>query len=373
MLYLRGDRWYSDFWHEGVRYRKSHGKVSESAAKKKDATLQSDVYNGRYYEKKRRILFKAFKKKYIKRRSLHLKSSTVKRYEGSIKMLEKHFNNILMGKITPATVETYKRRRRSWFKDDHDGRDISPGTLNRDIRTLTNMMKKAVEWGYLQRNPLAGMEMLKEDNEGCIWALTQEQEQSLLEACDNRPQRRNKKYLKDLVLFAINTGMRQEEIFKLKWSNVFIKNSYIRVTDTKTHEDRNVPINLTVRDILKRRKSQGTEYVFTNSKGKRLTVLTNAFWTAVKKAGLEWVEKDKKGKVIDKGRFRFHDCRHTFGSRLGMNGTDLKTIMEIMGHRTTKVAMRYQHPSPDHKLAAVKSLDIVKEHSGNIISFDRAQ
>ncbi len=58
-------------------------------------------------------------------------------------------------------------------------------------------------------------------------------------------------------------------------------------------------------------------------------------------------------------RFRFHDLRHTFGTRLGMAGTDLKTIMEIMGHRTTRVAMRYQHPMPGHKLNAVKTLDRV--------------
>lgn len=40
-----------------------------------------------------------------------------------------------------------------------------------------------------------------------------------------------------------------------------------------------------------------------------------------------------------------------------MDGVDLKTIMEIMGHKTAKVAMRYQHPSPSHKLEAVKGLD----------------
>ena len=172
----------------------------------------------------------------------------------------------------------------------------------------------------------------------------------MLKACDARPQRRKKKYLRDLVLFALHTGMRQQEIFSLKWSHVFIKRQYLRVTDTKNHENRNVPINEVVREILKRRKINGIEYVFTNSLGKRLTVLTNAFWTAVAKTGLV---KEEKGKKI---RFRFHDCRHTFGSRLGMNGTDLKTIMEIMGHKTTQMAMRYQHPAPDHKLTAVRML-----------------
>ena len=59
--------------------------------------------------------------------------------------------------------------------------------------------------------------------------------------------------------------------------------------------------------------------------------------------------------------FRFHDLRHTFGSRLGMAGTDLKTIMEIMGHKTHVMAMWYQHPSPDHKLKAVRNLDVDRQ------------
>ena len=87
-----------------------------------------------------------------------------------------------------------------------------------------------------------------------------------------------------------------------------------------------------------------------------LTVLTNAFWQAVKDAKLSRIEtgRDGKNKTV---RFRFHDLRHTFGSRLGMSGTDTKTIMEIMGHKTYKMAMRYQHPAPDHKLNAVRALD----------------
>ena len=85
----------------------------------------------------------------------------------------------------------------------------------------------------------------------------------------------------------------------------------------------------------------------------------------MKEAGLVRVDAET-GKTI---RFRFHDCRHTFGSRLGMAGTDLKTIMEIMGHLTTRVSMRYQHPTPDHKLKAVKFLDEVpsKVTTGEIL------
>ena len=77
-------------------------------------------------------------------------------------------------------------------------------------------------------------------------------------------------------------------------------------------------------------------------------VLTNAFWKAVEKAPLDrW--KILLGHKV-KVRLLFLDLRHTFGTRRYMNGWDLKTIMEIMGHRRPETTMGYQHPAPDHKL-----------------------
>lgn len=99
-----------------------------------------------------------------------------------------------------------------------------------------------------------------------------------------------------------------------------------------------------------------------------MTVLTNAFWKAIEDAGLFRYEEDKKGRN-KKVRFRFHDLRHTFGSRLGMKGTDLKTIMEIMGHKPYAMSMRYQHPVPDHKLRAVKALDHLLNHGADVVAF----
>lgn len=100
-----------------------------------------------------------------------------------------------------------------------------------------------------------------------MWCLTREEEENLLQECDKRPQR--EKYLKDLVLFALNTGMCQAEIFNLKESNVKMKDRYIEITDTKTHNNRRVPINNTTYEILKKRlKEKGSEYIFRNAKGK---------------------------------------------------------------------------------------------------------
>ena len=72
------------------------------------------------------------------------------------------------------------------------------------------------------------------------------------------------------------------------------------------------------------------------------------------KGAREWFEKalDAVG-VAD---FRWHDLRHTFASRLAMAGVDIRTVQELMGHKTIQVTLRYAHLAPQHQLEAVQRL-----------------
>ena len=54
--------------------------------------------------------------------------------------------------------------------------------------------------------------------------------------------------------------------------------------------------------------------------------------------------------------FTWHCLRHTFASRLAMAGVDLRTIQELMGHKTIAMTCRYAHLAESHKLAAVERL-----------------
>jgi integrase len=67
----------------------------------------------------------------------------------------------------------------------------------------------------------------------------------------------------------------------------------------------------------------------------------------------EWKVALQAAKIPD---FRFHDCRHTFASRLAMLGTDLYTVQRAGGWKTQVMVQRYAHLSPDHIKAAVERL-----------------
>jgi len=353
-MYLRDRNWVIEFYHNGVRFKKALGKgISKTVAKERAEKFRREVREGQHQLKARRITFEKFTEKYLDHARVNKRPKSARRNEVSIKMMMMFFKGQLIGSIHPFQVEGYKKARR-------DG-GASPATVNRDVACLRNMMNMAVDWGYLRSSPLSRIKMIREDNEK-MWVLSAEEEIRLLEECAKSPQRGGKeqRYLVDLVRFALHSGMRLEEIFSLLKVDVHLDQDFLIVVDSKNHESRNVPLNETTKEILLRRMEKPGDHVFTNSKGGKLTVLTNAFWSAAKEAGLI---REEGGKRV---RFRFHDLRHTFGSRLGMGGVDLKSIMEILGHKSAKVAMRYQHPTPSHKLEAVRSLDQIRRSSKSL-------
>jgi len=163
-------------------------------------------------------------------------------------------------------------------------------------------------------------------------------------------------YLRDIVLVALNTGMRKGEIFNLKWQDVDLDLRMIHVSDSKNYEARDIPMNDILYKTLKalrEKAEEGQEYVFVNPKTGRPYDLKRSFKTALKRAGIE--------------DFTFHDLRHTFASHLVMNGVDLMTVKELLGHKDIKMTMRYSHLSPDHKRVAVKRIEAVLKREKKVI------
>ncbi|MBU1469858.1 MAG: site-specific integrase [candidate division Zixibacteria bacterium] len=99
--------------------------------------------------------------------------------------------------------------------------------------------------------------------------------------------------------------------------------------------------------LLKGRKRESGN-VFCRCNGKVVTCFKEAFNCAKKRARIE--------------DFRFHDLRHTFASYMAMNGVDLLTLKELLGHKDIRMTMRYSHLSPDFKKNAIERLQFTDSH-----------
>lgn len=164
-------------------------------------------------------------------------------------------------------------------------------------------------------------------------------------------------HFKPLVVLAIHTGLRRGELINLHWDNIDFRTGTLTIKRSKHGESRHVPLNRVAVETLitmKRERKVLAPFIFTTETGKYLHNFERTWLTAVKKAGIEG--------------FRFHDLRHTFASRLAMKGRPLRTIQELMGHKTITMTLRYAHLSPGYLREAVEGLceGIIEEQRGTV-------
>lgn len=143
---------------------------------------------------------------------------------------------------------------------------------------------------------------------------------------------------------ALNTGLRLGEVYNLDWEDVNLQRRVVTVRRSKDCERRHVPLNAlglaAFKALRNREKKSGP--VFLNIRGERLTSSRYWFELSIEKAGI----KD----------FTWHCLRHTFASRLVMAGVDMRTVQELLGHKSVQMTCRYAHLAPKHQLAAVEKL-----------------
>lgn len=213
-----------------------------------------------------------------------------------------------------------------------------PATVNRLLATLKHMFSKAVDWEMVEeevQKKVRKVKLEKEQN-GRLRYLTIDECHALLNQCPE--------HLKPIVVTALNTGMRRGEILNLKWEQVDLTHGFILLSVTKNGERREIPINDTLASTLRTLKSRfAAGYVFTAQTGKPFKDIKTGFVSACRRAGI----KD----------FRFHDLRHTFASHLVMNGVEILTVKELLGHKTLAMTLRYAHLAPSHKVKAVDILN----------------
>ena len=149
-----------------------------------------------------------------------------------------------------------------------------------------------------------------------------------------------------IVKLALNTGLRRGEIFDLKWKDLDFRTRTLTVTAaaSKGGKRRIVPLNSEILLVLKEWQKQNAEfeYVFSGKDGERLVDVKKAFVSLLREA-----------KITD---FTFHCLRHAFASELVMNGVDLNTVRDLLGHNDLRMTLRYAHLSDQVRKDAVSVL-----------------
>ncbi len=330
-VFKRGEYWWIDYSYAGKRVRESTRSTSKKRAlqilAKRTAAVVEDRFDIRATKQTPTLAQYAIE--YLQYYSrLNKKPQTYRRDQILVKQLTQFLGKYRLNEIGPMLIEHYKRKRLE------EGR--APATVNREVACLKNIYSTAIRNRRTLVNPVKQVKMLREDNI-VTRVLSRADEEGLL--ANAAP------HIQKLVICALDTGMRLGEILELQWPNVSLKKRLITIEKSKTGMRREVPVSDRLLAILESIRADANEgAVFRWRNGEPLTDVKNGYKAALRRAGL--AEK----------KYRFHDLRHTFATRLAESGVDLFTIKELLGHSTIVTTQRYAHPGRNAKHDAIARL-----------------
>jgi integrase len=278
----------------------------------------------------------------------------------SYKLLLSAATNLLdmkLQSITAKDVDSWKTARLT---------AVTKPTIDRYSAGLRSAFNKAVDWQLIQTNPFAHVKSFRVDN-ARVRFLSSDEEARLRVALDTRENARrvdrdsgNKfrqergyellpefgtytDHLKPMTLLAMQTGLRQGELFKLSWESVDIDGGLLTVLAKTSKRDmtRHIPLSSESKSILSAWRNQTSDkgLVFAGKQGKEFVGIKTS-----------WHKILLDAEIMD---FHWHDLRHHFASRLVQAGVDLNTVRELLGHSDIKMTLRYAHLAPEHKKAAI--------------------
>jgi integrase len=335
--------WFADFIVRGKRYRPVIEAKNKAQAVKMARKLEDDIVNRKYdlVDKYKPINLEELSERYIGFAKENKKSWD--RDIVSLKnILNMEIDNRRLGdmdiqEITTQHIQKYQVRRKRELDDKFEKKGISEkernyATINRELACLKHIMYMAIDWTFLEKNPVVSKSIKFYKDKRRDRILSKEEMRELLSASSD--------HTYQIICFGLNTGMRLGEILKLTWEQVDTTKKAIHVTFTKNDVDRDVPINEFLGDVIKTINKK-KDFLFLNSDtGKPLTTIQKSFISALKKAEING--------------FRFHDLRHTFSSYLAMGGIDEVTRAELLGHSKRTMTMTYSHSNWERKVDAVK-------------------
>jgi len=268
-----------------------------------------------------------------------LRPKSIEAYTSAVKGLTRRLSpGILLKHVDAGSIRPYME----------DSRVAQATQRHRGLhlRVFFNWAKRK---GLLDDNPFDRLELPKAQNKIAEF-LTPTQLQKLLTTMSDAGGSEIT-WLTNLVLFAVNTGLRRGELISLTRTSVDLESNIVTVRNTKdfstkSGHERSIPLSTDSRKILLHlldvNSPEQNSQIFRGPYGRPLTgdYVSKRFKYFVRLAGLS-------------ESIRFHSLRHTCASWLVMRGVSIPIVQAIMGHRDFSTTIGYAHLAPDVLQASI--------------------
>jgi integrase len=340
-IFKRGAIYWYHFLHDGQHIQRSTKQGNLRVARQIEAAFRTALAKGEVgiTERKKvpgfKIAMRAFLAWSEKQHEQH--PATFRRYLVSSAALLRHFGDQSLDRITPEDVERFKATRAT-ATGQRTKRRIMPATVNRELACLKALFNHAIKSDLPVRNPVSRVGFLPEQNEQTRVLTFEEQVRYLAVATP---------MLGDVATLMLETGMRPEEVYRIRPENVRLAGGFLFNPHGKTKAARRrVPLTTAARGVLSRRMDGlETPFLFPceTDAARPVPKMNNAHDRAV-----------RDSKVSP---FRLYDLRHTWATRAAEAGIDLVTLAALLGHSKIQMVLRYAHPTQQHQTQAVERLE----------------
>lgn len=312
-LFKRGSTWWVDFTTpSGERIRCTANTEEKSQAQEFHDKLKSDAWRvNKLGEKPKRTWDEAALKWLTETQH----KATHEGDKSQLRWLQQYLRGRLLENIDRELIAVIGEAK---------AQQSSPATANRHLALIRAVLRKAVhEWEWIDKAPR--VKLYREAKRRVRW-ITPEQAKRLL---GELPE-----HQRNVVLFALATGLRQANVIKLEWSQIDLERcvAWVHADQAKGRKDIHVSLNSVAVGVLQEQTGKHRSRVFTY-RGKPINQANTKAWkNALKRAEIE--------------NFRWHDLRHTWASWLVQHGTPLNVVQEMGAWESEGMVRRYAHLAP---------------------------
>lgn len=314
-----GDIWHIDKKVDGRRICESTGTSDLKEAEKYLVRRLETLRQAMIYGVRPKRTFRDAAMKYLLE---HQHKRSVRSDVSRLKLLDPYIGDMYLESVHMGTLQPFIAARKK--------EGVKMRTINHGLQIIRHILNLAAgewmdEFGLTWLASAPKIKLLPEYDGRKPYPLTWEEQDRLIAALPL--------HLREMSLFAVNTGCRDGEICRLRWAwevqvpvaeigSVFI----IPGERVKNGEDRLVVLNRVARAVIERQRGKHAEFVFV-FQGKPIGHMLNSGWQAARKrTGLQ---------------VRVHDLKHTFGRRLRSAGVSFEDRQDLLGHKSTRITTHY--------------------------------